>query len=113
MTAACQLDPVKNFSDLIHRFAHDDPYTIYRGLSNKDYALLTKFDRLCTLTSHRRATCPRPVEQVLSCERGLLQRFRLRAAPYIKHLPRDDWEWLALAQHYGLPTRLMDWTDNP
>jgi len=26
---------------------------------------------------------------------------------------RDDWDWLAIAQHNGMATRLLDWTDNP
>ena len=37
-------------------------------------------------------------------------QFQSRAIPFLKSIPQDPWEWQFVMQHFGIPTRLLDWT---
>src|SRR5262245_4587032 len=65
-------------------------------------------------TGSERWECPVPDSGTRTrMESRLFRRFKDRSLPHLTFTPHDDWEWLAVAQYFGLPTRLLDWSGNP
>ena len=76
--------------------------SMFRGVKDAKYQLVPKIGRI-----------PRLFDVDKNLEQNIFTLFKQGAVPYLNPKPVDNWEWLALAQHHGVPTRLLDWTENP
>lgn len=85
-----------------HRSKH-----VFRGHGRADFELASGLARLG--------------ERSNELEKHLLRNFRKYADSSTRQVdsipdsfaPSNFWHWMALAQHHGLPTRLLDWTYSP
>jgi hypothetical protein len=97
---------ISSFSDFIQYLVKHcgDDFTIFRG-QREDKTLLPRVARLDPVRDD--------YDDILDVENKMIQDFEREAVTFVQRMPDNDWDLLALAQHHGLSTRLLDWTSNP
>ncbi|MBV9859601.1 MAG: FRG domain-containing protein [Alphaproteobacteria bacterium] len=81
---------------------HHGSFLWFRGINRSDHKLAPSILRQGKTS-----------QDVFERERRLLTRFRQRSLAYWPSgYPQSDWEHLFAMQHFGIPTRLLDWTEN-
>ncbi len=97
---------IAELSTLVESRFKDDMSTtvLYRGHGAASFTLRPKVGR---------ALPPKNTKSKVVNEKLMLELFRRQSVGRVEVAAIDDWELLAIAQHHGLPTRLLDWTRSP
>lgn len=82
---------IQEFHDAIAKVKNKFDVVWYRGLTDHSYPLNPSIYRDPYKPEH---------------ESTFLGRFKSQTPPFLVNLPQNDWEWLFLMQHYGVPTVL-------
>jgi hypothetical protein len=97
-----EIDSISEYLDYIQYFEHywNQAEMWFRGVTNKDFKLVPSIYRKHIWNYNQ------------NLAEDMFHQF-IRHAKCLnpKYKDFDKWEWYQVQQHYGLPTRLLDWTE--
>jgi len=96
---------VESLDQLIISLNELPNHYVYRGHSNASWTLKPTLERILNGTYESRAN-----EFEKYAIDYFKARFHLYSKPYV--LPESKLEWLSIMQHYGVPTRMLDFTES-
>lgn len=100
------VDSVASFVEKVAHWYVGEDDILFRGHRVSSWSLVPRLGRMTPRL--------RFAGSLLNTEKKLLTDFERLAVPHIgNRLLQTQWDLLALAQHHGLPTRLLDWSSNP
>jgi hypothetical protein len=94
---AVKIDSFAEFHKVFGQYRRDNRW-IFRGQADAAWGVFPKAGRKPYAASNDLTN---------------FEAWKRRASEFVALKPSNDWEWMAIAQHHGLPTRLLDWTYNP
>jgi hypothetical protein len=97
MTTEHEIASITDLLNVLPKIQKGHKTVWYRGHANHEWHLEPSLSR-----------CNR-----LGAELQLIKQFKQNAFQFLQRPPENEWEWIFLMQHYAVPTRLLDWTENP